>query len=119
MSVVNPGIPRVKVTDPTVLSIKELISRGGAQSLEQPGTQESLSSLCPMNGVWPRPRTLINMTENPLGLCFQQWVIHCTKMFEKCEASKQSIEFAPDNFRGISKDSFVAKLANLFKMIII
>ena len=28
MSVVNPGIPRVKVTDPTVLSIKELISRG-------------------------------------------------------------------------------------------
>ena len=55
MSVVNPGIPRVKVTDPTVLSIKELISRGGAQSLEQPGTQESLSSLCPMNGVWPRP----------------------------------------------------------------
>ena len=49
MSVVNPGIPRVKVTDPTVLSIKELISRGGAQSLEQPGTQESLSSLCLMN----------------------------------------------------------------------
>ena len=74
MSVVNPGIPRVKVTDPTVLSIKELISRGGAQSLEQPGTQESLSSLCPMNlvpdGVWPRPGTLINMTENLLGLCF-------------------------------------------------
>ena len=28
MSVVNPGIPRVKVTDPTVLSIKELISWG-------------------------------------------------------------------------------------------
>ena len=28
MSVVNLGIPRLKVTDPTVLSIKELISWG-------------------------------------------------------------------------------------------
>ena len=30
MSVVNPGIPRLKVTDPTVLSIKELISCSSA-----------------------------------------------------------------------------------------
>ena len=41
MSVVNPGIPRVKVTDPTVLSIKELISRGELNSSNSQGPKRS------------------------------------------------------------------------------
>ena len=45
MSVVNPGIPRLKVTDPTVLSIKELISREGSDWEAPFATQESLIPL--------------------------------------------------------------------------
>ena len=77
MSVVNPGIPRVKVTDPTVLSIKELISRGELNPSNSQGPKRASHPFVRWTaGVWPRPRTLINTTENPLGLCFQQWVIH-------------------------------------------
>ena len=67
MSVINPGIPRLKVTDPTVLSIKELISREGSDWEAPFATQESL---IPLSDERPeshtRPSTLITLTENSM-----------------------------------------------------